>query len=43
MPSTSGFDVYAAQGLDALAAADTVIVPGYAPLDDPAPFGRRGS
>ncbi|MFB9209151.1 helix-turn-helix domain-containing protein [Nonomuraea spiralis] len=35
VPSTSGFDVYASQGLDALATADTVVVPGYAPLDDP--------
>ncbi|HEX6449678.1 MAG TPA: helix-turn-helix domain-containing protein [Trebonia sp.] len=33
--STVGFSVQAEQGLEALAAADTVVVPGYFPLDDP--------
>jgi transcriptional regulator GlxA family with amidase domain len=33
--STAGFSVQAERGLEALAAADTVIVPGYLPLDDP--------
>jgi transcriptional regulator GlxA family with amidase domain len=33
--STAGFSVQAEHGLEALAAADTVIVPGYLPLDDP--------
>jgi AraC family transcriptional activator FtrA len=33
--STTGFSVQAEYGLEALAAADTVVVPGYLPLDDP--------
>jgi transcriptional regulator GlxA family with amidase domain len=33
--STTGFSVQAERGLEALAAADTVVVPGYLPLDDP--------
>jgi AraC family transcriptional activator FtrA len=33
--STAGFSVLAEHGLEALAAADTVVVPGYLPLDDP--------
>jgi AraC family transcriptional activator FtrA len=33
--STAGFSVQAEHGLEALAAADTVVVPGYLPLDDP--------
>jgi transcriptional regulator GlxA family with amidase domain len=33
--STAGFSVHAERGLEALAAADTVVVPGYLPLDDP--------
>ena len=33
--STAGFCVQAEHGLEALAAADTVVVPGYLPLDDP--------
>ena len=33
--STAGFAVQAEHGLEALAAADTVVVPGYLPLDDP--------
>jgi AraC family transcriptional activator FtrA len=33
--STTGFAVQAEHGLEALAAADTVVVPGYLPLDDP--------
>jgi transcriptional regulator GlxA family with amidase domain len=33
--STAGFAVHAEHGLEALAAADTVVVPGFAPFDDP--------
>jgi AraC family transcriptional activator FtrA len=33
--STTGFSVQAEHGLEALAAADTVVVPGYLPLEDP--------
>ena len=33
--ATAGFSVHAEHGLEALAAADTVVVPGYLPLDDP--------
>ncbi len=33
--STTGYAVHAERGLDALTAADTVVVPGYLPLDDP--------
>ena len=33
VPSTTGFAVHAPHGLEALATADTVIVPGYAPHD----------
>jgi transcriptional regulator GlxA family with amidase domain len=35
--STTGFSLNAPDGLDALAGADTIIVPGYYPLADPAP------
>ncbi len=35
VPSTTGFAVQAPLGLNALAGADTVIVPGYAPHDEP--------
>jgi transcriptional regulator GlxA family with amidase domain len=37
VPSTTGFSIRAETGLDAVAAADTVVVPGYMPLDDPSP------
>lgn len=37
LPSTTGYAVHAPFGLDALAAADTVIVPGYAPHETPSP------
>jgi transcriptional regulator GlxA family with amidase domain len=37
VPSTTGFDIQAHAGLEVLAGADTVIVPGYMPLDDPSP------
>lgn len=37
VPSTTGFAVHAPAGLDALASADTVVVPGFAPHDIPAP------
>ena len=33
--STTGYAVHAERGLEALAAADTVVVPGYLPLEDP--------
>jgi transcriptional regulator GlxA family with amidase domain len=33
--STTGFSVQAERGLEALAVADTVVVPGYLPLGDP--------
>jgi transcriptional regulator GlxA family with amidase domain len=35
VPSTAGYAIQADRGLDALADADTVVVPGYLPLDDP--------
>lgn len=35
VPSTTGFAVHVPFGLDALADANTVIVPGYAPHDEP--------
>ena len=35
--ATTGFSLNAPDGLDALAGADTIIVPGYYPLADPAP------
>src|SRR6201995_4831457 len=37
VPTTTGFPIPAPAGLDALAAADTIIVPGYYPLAAPAP------
>lgn len=37
VPTTSGFDVHAPEGLEALERADTVIVPGYGPVDPPLP------
>ena len=37
VPSTSGYAVNAPCGLEGLAAADTVVVPGYAPHDPPSP------
>src|SRR5688500_13330235 len=33
LPTSTGFDVVAGHGLEALAAADTVIVPGHADVD----------
>jgi transcriptional regulator GlxA family with amidase domain len=35
VPTTSGYCIQALDGLDALLSADTVVVPGYAPLHDP--------
>ena len=35
VPTTSGYAIQALDGLDALRSADTVVVPGFAPLDDP--------
>ena len=37
VPSTTGFAVSVARGLDALSDANTIVVPGYAPHDEPAP------
>ncbi|HEY3980567.1 MAG TPA: helix-turn-helix domain-containing protein [Streptosporangiaceae bacterium] len=37
VPSTTGFALQAAAGLEALRTAGTVIVPGFWPLDDPPP------
>jgi transcriptional regulator GlxA family with amidase domain len=37
VPTTTGFDIGGVAGLDALAGADTVIVPGFAPLEVSAP------
>jgi transcriptional regulator GlxA family with amidase domain len=37
VPSTTGFSIEAPYGLEALEDADTVIVPGFLPLVDPAP------
>jgi transcriptional regulator GlxA family with amidase domain len=36
VPTTTGFDIVASNGLEALKRADTVIVPGFRPLDAPA-------
>jgi transcriptional regulator GlxA family with amidase domain len=35
VPSTTGYAISVAHGLERLASADTVVVPGYLPLDDP--------
>ena len=35
VPTTTGFAIAATAGLEALTSADTVIVPGFFPLDDP--------
>jgi transcriptional regulator GlxA family with amidase domain len=37
VPSTTGYAVHAEHGLAALRTADTVVVPGFWPLDDPGP------
>ncbi len=37
VPSTTGFGVHAHLGLEAVGVADTVVVPGYAPHDEPTP------
>ncbi len=36
VPTTTGFAIHTPLGLDALATADTVVVPGYLPFDEPA-------
>jgi transcriptional regulator GlxA family with amidase domain len=41
VPTTTGFSIRAAAGLDAVACADTVVVPGFMPLDDPSPAVRE--
>ena len=40
VPSTTGYAINAAHGLERLASADTVVVPGYLPLDDPGVSGH---
>ena len=35
VPTTTGFSIEATAGIDALTSADTVIVPGFFPLDAP--------
>jgi transcriptional regulator GlxA family with amidase domain len=37
VPTTTGFDLVAPRGLEALTEADTVVVPGYHPLTPPQP------
>lgn len=37
IPTTTGFSIRAEAGLEAVARADTVIVPGFMPLADPSP------
>jgi transcriptional regulator GlxA family with amidase domain len=37
VPSTTGFGIQVQLGLDALLDADTVVVPGFLPTDDPSP------
>jgi transcriptional regulator GlxA family with amidase domain len=37
VPTTTGFAIDAGAGLSALRSADTVVVPGFAPLEPPAP------
>ncbi len=37
VPSTTGYSIQATCGLEALASADTIVVPGYAPHEPPAP------
>lgn len=37
VPSTTGFAIQAQLGLEALRDADTIIVPGFLPTDDPSP------
>lgn len=37
VPSTTGYAVEVRNGLEALATADTVVIPGYAPFDRPPP------
>jgi transcriptional regulator GlxA family with amidase domain len=39
VPSSTGFDIDVPHGLDALAEADTVVVPGFHPVDSPDPAG----
>jgi transcriptional regulator GlxA family with amidase domain len=41
VPTTTGFSIRAAAGLEAVAGADTVIVPGFMSLDDPSPAVRE--
>lgn len=43
VPSSGGFGYTVPRGLDALAEADTIIVPGYAPVGRPIPVGSARS
>lgn len=42
VPTSSGYAVHASAGLEALADADTVVVPGYVPYDPPPEPVREG-
>ena len=35
VPTTTGYAIHAAKGLEALLSADTIVVPGFSPLTDP--------
>jgi transcriptional regulator GlxA family with amidase domain len=35
VPTTTGYAIHAAEGLEALLSADTIVVPGFSPLADP--------
>ena len=43
VPTTSGYSIQAPDGLDALLSADTVVVPGYEPLDESAQLRGQGA
>jgi transcriptional regulator GlxA family with amidase domain len=41
IPTTTGFSIHVEEGLEALARADTIVVPGFMPTDDPSPAVRN--
>jgi AraC family transcriptional activator FtrA len=43
VPTTAGYDIHVSRGLRALAAADTVIIPGWAPVEAPLSPRVRGA
>jgi AraC family transcriptional activator FtrA len=43
VPTTAGYDMLVSQGLSALDTADTVIIPGWLPVDDPLPEPVRSA